>query len=161
MDAITAAALAVNSPLLHSIGMLIDNVWVYAAVVLALLFIGERRGSKRVKILFSLTLAILAVTALKPLLAVDRPCTGQVSCPSDYSFPSLHAAVAFLLMIAFLDKRSFAFYLLFALFVSFTRINLDVHTFRDVAGALVIAVVAYYVTDMIWERLGKGGASHG
>jgi|SRR5208283_3605584 len=161
MDAITAAAVAVNSPLLHSIDLLIDNVWVYAAVVLILLFISERRSSKRIKILFSLTLVILAVTALKPLLAVDRPCFGQISCPSDYSFPSLHVAVAFALMIAFLDKKSFAFYFLFALFVAFTRMNLGFHTFRDVAGALVIALVAYYITDIIWDRLGKRGASHG
>ena len=163
MDAITAAAVAVSSPLLHSIGMIIDNDWIYAAMVLVLLFIGERRSSKRIKILFSITLTMLAVMALKPLLAVDRPCIGQVTCPFDYSFPSVHVAVAFALMIAFLDKKSFAFYFIFALFVAFTRMNLGFHTFRDVAGALVIALMAYYVTDIIWDRLEKmyGGASHG
>ncbi len=160
MDAITAAAVAVNNPLLHSIDLLVDNVWVYAAVVLVLLFIGERRSSKRIKVLFSLTLVVLAVTAIKPLFAVDRPCFGQSACPSDYSFPSLHVAVAFALAIAFLDKRAFPFYVAFALFVAFTRMNLDVHTFRDIAGGLVIALLAYYATDLVWDRLDRGDA-HG
>jgi undecaprenyl-diphosphatase len=160
MDAITAAS-AVSDPTLHLISTFIDNAWVYAAIVLVLLFIGERRDSKRIKIMFSLALVVLVGMAVKASLAVDRPCIGQSSCPADYSFPSMHAAVAFALMIAFLDKKSFIFYLLFALFVSFSRMNLGFHTFRDVCGGLVIALVAYYITDRIWERLEKRGAKHG
>jgi membrane-associated phospholipid phosphatase len=155
MDAISTAALAVNDPLLRSIGMFLDNSWIYAAIILILLFIGESRNSKRAKVMVCLLLAISGVMLVKNLLAVDRPCAGLPSCPLDYSFPSMHAVAAFALMTAFLDKKAFPAYLVFALFVGFTRLNLDVHTFRDIAGALPIALVSYYVTDMIWPKIEK------
>jgi membrane-associated phospholipid phosphatase len=167
MDAITAAAMAIDNPMLKSIGMLLDSSMTYAVIILVLLFLGERRNPKRVKVLLCLVLAIVAATAVKNVMTVERPCAGQAWCHADYSFPSLHAVAAFALMTAFLDKKAFPAYLAFALLICFTRLNLGVHTFRDVAGALPIALIAYYVTDMAWNIYGKrverllGGARNG
>jgi membrane-associated phospholipid phosphatase len=167
MDAITSAAMAVRDPLLQSMGLFLDNSLAYAAVILILLFSGETRNPKRAKVLLCLALAILMVMGVKSVLAVERPCAGQAWCPDDYSFPSLHAVAAFALMTAFLDKKAFPAYFIFALFVCFTRLNLGVHTFRDIAGALPIALVSYYITDLLWKSIGKqaerllGGAGNG
>ncbi len=162
MDAITAAAMAVNEPLLKSAGMFLDNSWAYAIIILALVYLGEQRSGKRIKILFCLTAVLLFVMAIKAVMAVDRPCSGLAWCPQDHSFPSMHVAVAFALMIAFLDKKSFPFFFIFALFMSFTRMNIGVHTFRDVAGGLAVAVAAYYLTDLIWSKyFEKKGGRHG
>lgn len=153
MDAITAAAMAVDNPLIHQIGMLLDSTLIYIVVVLVLLLIGESRNQKRLKVLLCLGIAFLSATAIKDAMTVARPCTGQSWCPTDYSFPSTHAVIAFALMTAFLDKKAFPLYLAFALFVCFTRMEIGVHTFRDIAGALPLALISYYITDILWNRL--------
>jgi len=151
MDTITAAALSVDNPLIKTLGLLIDNSEIYLAIIIALTLCGEQRVGKLKKIALALILTLTFVLLLKPLIGEDRPCVGQPGCPWGYSFPSNHAAIAFTLMIAFIDKKSFPFYLLFALFVAFTRLNLGVHTFLDIAGALPVAVISYYITDSLWK----------
>ncbi|HSB47823.1 MAG TPA: phosphatase PAP2 family protein [Candidatus Bilamarchaeum sp.] len=155
MDSITSAALSVDNPLLRAAGEFLDNPLVFSALILAALLIGESRMEKRKKALLSILLAVLCGYALKFALAVERPCAGESWCPSDFSFPSLHATAAFSLMIGFLNKKSFPFYLLFALFIGFTRMNIGVHVFADIAAALPIAIVAYYAIDL-GEKNGKG-----
>ena len=156
MDSITALALSVDNPLVHMAGMILDDTIIYVVIVMGLLLIGENRNDKRMKIIASLVVAALAVIAIKHTLQIERPCIGEDWCPDDYSFPSTHAAVGFALMAGFLNKRSYALYLLFALFVGFTRMNIGVHVFGDIAGALPIALIAYYVTDIFWrERHGS------
>lgn len=141
------------------LSILLSNEVIFFAVVGAMIFIAEKRPEKRKKILFALLITALLAVGLKLFFARDRPCMeipGLIDCPSgsflQYSFPSGHAVVAFLLMIAFLDKPSFPFFWIFAFFVAFSRIFLGVHTFEDVAGALVLAPIAYYISDMIWRR---------
>jgi len=150
MDALTAAAMAINSPALTSVSLLIDNDFIFGGLVLALLFVAESRNDKRLKVLAALALAVTAGFALKSVYAIHRPCSGA-GCPADYSFPSLHAVTAFTLMIAFLDKRSYPFFLFFALFVVFTRLHLGVHTFEDIAAAFPVAVLAYHIVDSRWK----------
>ncbi len=162
MDAITALAASVNEPLLRSIGLLLDDTKVYGLVILALLLIGEQRPGKIGKVLLTLALAVLLGTCLKSFMADARPCAGQDGCPDDYAFPSLHATAAFTLMIAFLNKKSYPAYLAFALFVCFTRLNLGMHDFQDIAGALPVALVSYYLVDSVWRTaMAKEGKKHG
>ncbi len=160
MDTITSIAVSVDNPLLRAIGLALDDSIIYAALVIALLLIGESRNEKRVKVLAALVLAFIAVNAIKYVIAEERPCAGFAWCPTDYAFPSTHATIAFTLMTGFLNKRSYALYLLFALFVSFTRMNIGVHTFLDIAGALPVALLCYYFTDIIWrEREAMAGGN--
>jgi membrane-associated phospholipid phosphatase len=151
MDAITALAASVNEPILRTVGLLLDDSLIYGFVLLALLFIGEMRWDKRAKVMLALALALLLATGLKYAIAEERPCAGQDWCPEDFAFPSLHATAAFALMIAFLNKRSYPFYFAFALFVCFTRLNLGVHDFQDIAGALPVSLVSYYLIDILWR----------
>lgn len=160
MDTITSLALAVDSPLLRAAGLAIANEFVYGALIIALTLAAESRNDKRLKIAASILLAIALCAAVKQLTAHERPCAGFDWCPSDYSFPSLHAAAAFALAIAFLGKGSYPLFLLFALFVSFTRLNLGVHVFADIAAALPVALLAYYAADLAWPRA-KGRGNHG
>lgn len=157
MDLVTTLALSIHNPLLTSVGQLIDNDFFYMSIILLLILIGERKNDKRIKILGSVLFALVLGFAIKQLVAEPRPCAGLYWCPNDYSFPSLHALIAFTLMAGFIRKKSFPFYLLFALFVSFTRLNLGVHIFVDIAGALPIALIAYYVTDRVTEKITNMG----
>ena len=163
VDLITGAALSVQNPLITQIGLLINNDLFYAALILVLIVAAEGRNSKRLKVLLSLAIAVGLGILVKTALAEQRPCAGEVWCPTGYSFPSLHATVAFALMIAFLNRKSYPAFLLFALFVSFTRLNLGVHIFRDIAGALPLAVIAYYIASLAWPRVEKrfGGSRDG
>jgi membrane-associated phospholipid phosphatase len=157
MDAITEIALSIDNPMLGWIGMLIQNPVAYAIMIFALIIGGEGRHRKQKKILFSLLLSFALVAGIKYAMAVERPCFGEDWCPDSYSFPSLHAAIAFTLMTSFLNKKSYPYYLLFALFVGFTRLNIGVHTFYDVAGALPLALFSYYVIAVAYERWSKDG----
>jgi len=169
MDAITAVALSLDNPVLKAAGSLIANEFFYAALILALVFLGEPRNGKRLKILATLAMVLVLGVAIKQAMAQPRPCAGEIWCPADYSFPSTHALVAFTLMIAFLGGKNYAFYLLFALLVSFSRLNTGVHGFIDVAAALPIAVLGYYAADLAWnaakmgmqQRPGAGGRKGG
>ena len=149
VDTITSFASSIQNPVLHMADLAIDNTIFYAALVAVLLFIGEGRNEKRAKVLSALVLAFLLVNGIKYSLAIERPCAGEAWCPQSYSFPSTHAAVAFALAVSFLDKKAFPWYLLFALFVAFSRMNLLVHVFADIAGALPVALVSYYIVDII------------
>ena len=148
MDTITAAALSVDVPELHQIGLLLDDTLVFAGLLLLAIIIGESRPRKRMKIVAAVALAIIAAFLIKGALGRERPCAGESWCPADYSFPSIHASAAFALMCGFLGKRSFPGYLLFALFTAFTRLNIGVHTFVDIAAALPIAMVCYYAVHL-------------
>jgi len=150
MDEIMAVAFSIQDPLVRGASLLMDNALIYVLIVLFLVYAGEGRTGKRTKIIVSMMIAVALAWGFKSALAVERPCAGEPWCPHDGSFPSLHAAAAFALMTAFLDKKAFPAYLLFAFFVCFTRLNLGVHTFRDIAGALPVALLAYYITDMAW-----------
>ncbi len=159
VDAITTLAYSIQNPILHQIDLLIDKDVLFFLVVIALVLIGESKNEKRIKIFASLLLAVGAGYLIKHAIAEHRPCFGLDWCPQDYSFPSLHAVAAFTLMCGFISRRSFPLYLLFALFICFSRMNLGVHYFIDIAGALPVAMVSYYVTHILAEEI--GGRLHG
>ncbi|MBD3390024.1 phosphatase PAP2 family protein [Candidatus Micrarchaeota archaeon] len=145
--------------LFAELALLLGNELVFFLVLGTLVLLAERRPEKRKKIILGVVVVSLLVLGLKNLFAVERPCAAGVSeygCPAlpylGHSFPSGHAAVAFLVMIAFLDKKSFPAFWLFALLIAYTRLFLGVHTFADIAGSLVLAPIAYHITDSLWGR---------
>ncbi|NYZ77085.1 phosphatase PAP2 family protein [Candidatus Micrarchaeota archaeon] len=154
MDALSSFAFNINNELLTSASRILDNYVVFALIVITLVLVAEKRNPKRVKIFSALLLATVFAVIIKSAIGMERPCTsmGLDGCPSDYSFPSVHAAVAFTLMVSFLDKKSYWFFTLFALFVSFTRLVLAAHSFIDIAGALPVALITYYMVDVLWRR---------
>lgn len=163
MDIVTEFAYTFNTSLLGQISAVLDNDMVYAIILLCAVLLGERRPKKLVKIFSAIALAAILSYTLKIAFAVERPCVslGLENCPSDYSFPSLHAITAFVVMIPFLNKRSFWLYFIFALFVSFSRLVLAFHSFRDIAASLALALVVYSAVDILMlgrnEKIARRG----
>jgi membrane-associated phospholipid phosphatase len=149
MISITQMVQSVDIGLVKDIGMALNNPFIYCALIIILVVAGERRKEKTVKIFFSLLLAALLAVAAKEAFSHSRPCVGEEWCPEGYSFPSIHTAIAFALMAAFIRRKEYPAYLLFALFVAFSRINIGVHVFQDIVAALPIALVAYYITWIV------------
>ncbi len=130
-----------------------DNVFVFLLIIAALVFATEPRWEKRKKIAIALFIAGMAAIIAKNVIMEPRPCLSiesLIQCPLDFSMPSGHAAVAFTLMIAFLGRAWFPFYWAFAILVAYSRFYVGVHTFDDIAAALVLAPIAYQATDLIW-----------
>ena len=101
-------------------------------------------------------IAFLLGFGLKPLIAEARPCVsapGKVACPQDYSLPSLHSLLAFTLAVSALGNRSFAIYLLYALFVAFSRVYLGVHSASDVMAGLALAFFACVLAELLWRSM--------
>ncbi|MEK6981898.1 MAG: phosphatase PAP2 family protein [Candidatus Micrarchaeota archaeon] len=150
-DLITETIVRMNLPILDTIAIFINNEIFFGLLILAIVFLGEKRNDKRLKIILTIIAGLIIAESIKFAYEVPRPCLKQfiLSCPKDYSFPSSHATVVFILALSFINKRAYIFYLLFALFVSFTRVYLAVHTFYDVIGGLVIAAIVYYLVNLV------------
>ncbi len=137
----------------------LDNPYSFFAIIGIAVFLSEPRWEKRGKIVLALLIAGLIALAAKSVIMQPRPCLSAdslIQCPLDFSMPSGHAAIAFTLMIPFIGKRFFPFYWLFALIVAYTRFYLGVHTFEDLAAALVLAPIAYQFADIIWGAFFEG-----
>jgi|GEM_PF-2391341 len=153
-DAITRYIASIQIDILTEIEVLLDNPVIYLVVLVGLLLLGEKRQMKRLKIAVAMGIALFMALLVNVGMAVDRPCADidGALCPILFSFPSIHCTMAFILMISFTNKKLFPAYMLFALFIAFSRLNLGVHVFRDVVGALIIALLAYNVTYIAWKR---------
>lgn len=151
MVSVTQIAQSVDIGPVREIGLLLSDPLIYGALLIILVIAVERKKEKMMKIMFSLALATLLGMAAKEAFSYERPCAGEEWCPGGYSFPSTHAVTAFTLMAAFIRRKEYPLYLLFALFVGFSRMNIGVHLFQDIVAALPIALVAYYITWVVVE----------
>lgn len=146
-EPIRAASIFLNDPL---------SVFLASAIlVMAVSYL--LREQKRIPfILASVLMALLLGYSLKLLIAQDRPCLaipGKVACPEGYSLPSLHSLLAFTLAVSALGNRSFAIYLIYALFIAFSRVYLGVHTITDVASGLSLAFFACVIAEITWKHM--------
>lgn len=142
-----------------SFAQFLDNPYIFFSLIILAVLATEPRNGKRAKIAAALVIAGLLTLAAKDLVMQPRPCVdggSLIQCPLDYSLPSGHAAIAFTLMIAFIGNRYFPLYWLFALLVAYSRFFLGVHTFEDIAAALVVAPIAYQLADLLWGAFIEG-----
>lgn len=152
MDYLMAAAVFLNDAVL----------FVGFSLALVLLLTYVFREQKNLAFLcLCLLIGFLVGTAFKLFLAEERPCVEMpagVTCPSFYSLPSLHSLFAFCIAIGSLKNRSFLIYLLYALFVAFSRVYLGVHTVADVTAGLGLAFFSCVIAEVIViEYLKKRG----
>lgn len=134
---------------------------------------GIQKRDKKFIFYFVLALCIELVTVnyiLKPLIHRDRPLTNLTnfnkfqlvstnSCPSDFSFPSGHAATAFAaaFVLSVFDKKRRWFYYLVAISISFSRIYLGCHYFFDVVfGGLLGSFIAWMTLKVKYPITKKG-----
>jgi undecaprenyl-diphosphatase len=155
MDPITASIASMNYPMVTELAKLVDSTLGFLLVTALLLLFLEPRWDKRLKVVAVLVVAFAISFVLKDVAQVERPCVAfvaKVACPTDYSFPSTHAAIAFALMLAFINKPTYPIYFIFAIFIAFSRVYLGVHTLEDVFAGLVIAPVAYQTVEILWKK---------
>jgi membrane-associated phospholipid phosphatase len=153
VDSISNYIYSIHNQTLETVGQLINNNIIYFFLLIGIVVIFEKENEKRSKIMLAVFISLISCILIKSALARDRPCVDFLWCPQDYSFPSIHSATAFTLMMGFLRKQNFPAILLFSLFVAFTRINIGVHTIEDIAGALPIAILSYYFVHIYWSEL--------
>jgi len=155
MDQVTEFISSLNYPLLTKASTFINDDLGFIVVLAILLMFLEPRREKRIKVIFVLILAMLFSVALKEIIQIPRPCVslpGKIPCPTDYAFPSTHASIAFALMLAFINKPTYPIFVLFAIFVAFSRVYLGVHTVDDVLAGLVVAPIAYQTVEILWKH---------
>jgi membrane-associated phospholipid phosphatase len=144
---VRAASIALHDPyiaVLASAALVVFLSWHF----------GEQK--KLAYLAFAVAVALALGGGFKLFLQEERPCAetpGKIPCPLDFSLPSLHALLVFTIAIVAVGCRSFPFYLLFALFVSFSRVYLGVHTIPQVAAGLALAFFACVLCEIIWRML--------
>lgn len=148
----------VRTPVREASVLLNDPLFaVLSGIALVLLLSSHFREQKKIAyIVFAVAIALALGGAFKLYLQEPRPCEqvpGKIPCPTDFSLPSIHALLAFTLAIVAVGSASFPFYLLFALFVSFSRVYLGVHTVPQVAAGLALAFFACVLCEIVWRRM--------
>jgi membrane-associated phospholipid phosphatase len=125
--------------------------WIGASLVsLIFLFAVPKKARKNIAWFVFLTLPAVIMSStivytMKNYFKIPRPCWGLITCPSDYSFPSAHAAVIFAAMttLAFHYKNKRLGIILFILgcLVAISRVILGVHTFEDIIVGSIIGII--------------------
>lgn len=108
----------------------------------------------RKRIFFASTLLTLALSLLvKAYFQLDRPCVDAaslVACPADFGFPSIHAALAGLVIVGSAGSRSFWFLAPASLFVGYSRVFLGVHSLDQVLAGLALGWAVYFLA---WQHV--------
>ncbi len=132
-------------------------VFVFFSLLLVLAVSVWLKEQKKLAFLASaLVIAVLLGLFFKPFLGEVRPCVespGKIPCPTDYSLPSMHALAAFTLAIVSLGNRSFPIYLIYAVFIAFSRVYLGVHTIIEVAAGLALAFFACVLSELFFRQM--------
>ena len=125
-------------------------IWIVLGIVLILF---EEKRHREFIIFFLgglLVTTILVNNVIKPLIHRERPRTNILTQPTDYSFPSGHAATSFFAaaILTYYHRKKRALFLILAILISFSRIYLGVHYFGDVlAGAIIGLFIAYAINN--------------
>jgi membrane-associated phospholipid phosphatase len=131
----------------------------FFAVLVIVLSFAFKEQKKLPFILTAILVALLLGLSFKSFLQEPRPCVsipGKVICPLDFALPSIHTLLVFTLVILAVGNRSFAIYLVFALFTAFSRVYLGVHTISEVAAGLAMAFFACVLNEIIWKKMKWG-----
>ena len=128
-----------------------NAIFVWILVIIIALFLEEKKhpgiskNDKKFIIAFTLSFlltAFLVEYPLKNFFHRQRPISIN-HCPTDFSFPSGHAATAFsaTTVLTFFDKKRRFFYHITAFLIAYSRLYLGCHYFLDVLGGGVIGVI--------------------
>ena len=128
------------------------DYYVFLALPLSLIVFYKKLGRRRVaSLVLSLLLLYLAVPYLKVTFGRSRPCDEylKTACPTDYSFPSGHAAVAFAFAFLSLGTVAFPFYYISAFLIALSRVYMGVHFLNDIVGGMVVGIFSYLVSEKV------------
>lgn len=140
-------------------------IFVWFLVMLIVLILEERKNpglSKkdvRFMIIFSASFLLAFILSdlvfknifmrLRPFLNTKYFILNTFSCPTDFSFPSTHAATAFAaaVVLTYFDKKRHWFYYAVAIIISYSRIYFGCHYFFDVS---VGAIIGFLISKLIF-----------
>jgi len=140
-------AIANSDWLLYSLANFIDNNIFYITLIMIIAYLIRKKDG-----LFFIIFSIITTFLAKQVFAMPRICIDALDCPKDFAFPSGHATLAFSLAILAIDKKYFIALLLFALFVSYTRILLGFHTDLEILASLAMALINVELWWAIWKK---------
>ncbi len=149
----------IRIPFLDAVLGVITNFGVVVLIMMIIPIATLYRKDKKPKYLLLITFFAsliftfvlkLAIARQRPVEVLTYPFTGIIN----YSFPSMHAVVAFSLiaiLIKSLPKQKI-FWISFAILVGLSRIYFGVHYLSDVVfGALVGYFIGHYIT-VLYEK---------
>ena len=136
-------------------------VWILVIIIASILeekkHPGISKNDKKFILAFTLSFLLTAFLVEYPLKNLfHRPRPNQLiitnfnrlklistQCPTDFSFPSGHAATAFAAatVLTFFDKKRRFFYYTIALLIAYSRLYLGCHYFLDVLGGGVLGII--------------------
>jgi undecaprenyl-diphosphatase len=152
-----------------------NAIFVWILVIIIALFLEEKKhpgiskNDKKFIIAFTLSFLLTAFLVgypLKNLFNRQRPTLTNLNqlqlvstnyCPTDFSFPSGHAATAFAAttVLTFFDKKRRFFYHTIALLIAYSRLYLGCHYFLDVLGGGVLGMVISTLILKVFKNLKK------
>ncbi len=130
-------------------------IWISIGIILAV--VQELRHRRYIVTVAGALFTTLVVTYLmKMIFGRARPIdifAVSPACPADFSFPSLHASLAFAGAVIFshFDPKRRPLYYTIAIIISYSRIYLGCHFFFDVAAG---ALIGYFISRSI-SRVAK------
>jgi membrane-associated phospholipid phosphatase len=133
----------------------LGSVTFFMLLVLFLFSFNEFNFGKSV--LFGLVLALTISSTIRLIYFKDRPQKRKFNnfLTRIYasSFPSLHTTLIFFLaftLFSYFDDIIFRIFILFLAFlVSYSRIYLKKHDWKDVFGGIVLSVIVFLIVNML------------
>ncbi len=138
------------------------EVWLAIVfLILALYAVFPKSKKHRIAFLVFVLVPSLFISAgitelLKIYTQIPRPCLGQADCPSNFSFPSGHAAAMFALAAAVaLNNKNLGIksaFAILAILVSISRVALNYHTYADIIGGAFVGISTVYLIEILYKR---------
>ena len=136
------------------------SILIWVIILGLIIFIEEKRNKKFIILFFSafILTAFIASVPLKMVFHRQRPIPNKlyskIACPTDYSFPSGHAATAFAAagILVYYDKKRAWLYYLVAFLVSLSRIYLQCHYLLDVVSGATIGLIISRILLYLFEK---------
>lgn len=155
MDFISTYIASLNYPWLTWLSGLIANDYLFSVFIVILFIFSVKYMKKWRELTVTVIITLILFTSLKYAVQEPRPCiqlNAKLSCPSSYSFPSGHSSIinAFLFPSIY-DSSVFVFAPL-SVFVMFSRVYLGVHTFYDIVGGFIVALISFLISSFIVKR---------
>lgn len=129
------------------------SLFIWIIIVVFLMFFEEKKDIRFAVYFFSSMLLTVLLTngVLKNIFARQRPFSPPYGCPTDFSFPSGHASIAFaaaFILASFDTKRKYIYYSIASL-IALSRIYLGCHYVSDVvSGAILGILISFFVLSM-------------
>ncbi len=140
-----------------------NSIITWAIIILLLIVFEEQKDKRFIGYFFASFIITSFITndILKNIFERPRPifhiASSFISCPSDFSFPSGHAAGAFsaaVILAHFDAKRKWIYYTI-ATLVAYSRIYLGCHYFLDVVGGALFGSLISILVLQIHSQLQK------